>query len=270
MEARGASGRGGPGTDGAAPSPSRGGARRSRRGRDAAGIAGALRDDAELGGRFSCWQAIEARAGATERLPERLHPDLAAVLRARGHERLWSHQARALELALAGRDVLVATPTASGKTLCYTAPGAAAAARDRRRGARAVAVPDQGAEPGPVGGAQRADRGARASRGTLHVRRRHAAVGAAHAARRAATCCSPTPGCCTRASCRTTPSGRELFRDLETIVIDEVHTLSGVFGSSVANVLRRLLRIAAHYGARPALPAVLGDAARARASTRGG
>jgi DEAD/DEAH box helicase domain-containing protein len=43
----------------------------------------------------------------------------------------------------------------------------------------------------------------------------------------------------------------ELFRDLSTIVIDEVHTLSGVFGSSVANVLRRLLRIAAHYGSSP-------------------
>jgi DEAD/DEAH box helicase domain-containing protein len=43
----------------------------------------------------------------------------------------------------------------------------------------------------------------------------------------------------------------ELFRDLEYIVVDEVHTLSGVFGSSVANVLRRLLRIAAHYGSAP-------------------
>ncbi|PHQ97301.1 MAG: hypothetical protein COB40_04795 [Marinosulfonomonas sp.] len=43
----------------------------------------------------------------------------------------------------------------------------------------------------------------------------------------------------------------ELFRDLRYIVIDEVHTLSGVFGSSVANVLRRLLRIAAHYGSHP-------------------
>ena len=47
------------------------------------------------------------------------------------------------------------------------------------------------------------------------------------------------------------PKWSELFRDLSTIVIDEVHTLSGVFGSSVANVLRRLLRIAAHYGSHP-------------------
>ena len=43
----------------------------------------------------------------------------------------------------------------------------------------------------------------------------------------------------------------ELFRSLEYIVVDEVHSLSGVFGSSVANVLRRLLRIARHYGANP-------------------
>ena len=43
----------------------------------------------------------------------------------------------------------------------------------------------------------------------------------------------------------------ELFAALETVVIDEVHTLSGVFGSSVANVLRRLVRIARHYGSNP-------------------
>ena len=43
----------------------------------------------------------------------------------------------------------------------------------------------------------------------------------------------------------------ELFRELRYIVVDEVHTLSGVFGSSVANVLRRLVRIARHYGADP-------------------
>jgi DEAD/DEAH box helicase domain-containing protein len=53
-----------------------------------------------------------------------------------------------------------------------------------------------------------------------------------------------------------------------TIVIDEVHTLSGVFGSSVANVLRRLLRIAEHYGAA-AVPPQFGHGARPAKRTRG-
>ena len=56
----------------------------------------------------------------------------------------------------------------------------------------------------------------------------------------------------------------ELFQDLRYVVVDEVHTLTGVLGSSVANVLRRLLRIARHYGSRPrflALSATLRDPA---------
>ena len=51
----------------------------------------------------------------------------------------------------------------------------------------------------------------------------------------------------------------QLFEQLRLIVIDELHTYRGVFGSHVANVLRRLLRICAHYGSRPDHRVLLGD-----------
>src|SRR5918995_2786173 len=63
--------------------------------------------------------ALEARYAPW---PEALDPRLRAALEARGLSRLYSHQATAVEHALAGRHVVITTPTASGKTLCYNAP----------------------------------------------------------------------------------------------------------------------------------------------------
>ncbi|MGB5835313.1 MAG: DEAD/DEAH box helicase, partial [Thiohalocapsa sp.] len=63
--------------------------------------------------------AIAARYAA---LPEGMHPDLSQALAARGMDRLYSHQRAAWDLARAGRHLVVATPTASGKTLCYNLP----------------------------------------------------------------------------------------------------------------------------------------------------
>ena len=64
------------------------------------------------------------------------------------------------------------------------------------------------------------------------------------------------------------PKWFQLFENLRFIVIDELHAYRGVFGSHVANVLRRLLRICRHYGSQPDLRLLLGDdrePARARA-----
>jgi DEAD/DEAH box helicase domain-containing protein len=81
-----------------------------------------LRGDPELAPRFSHWHQIPARQERSRELPASLDPRLRAVLEQRGQTRLYEHQARAIELALDGRDVLISTPTASGKTLCYVAP----------------------------------------------------------------------------------------------------------------------------------------------------
>src|SRR5882672_3521302 len=88
--------------------PRRGGARLARKGRGVVQLIDALRDDPELGPRFVHWREIPARPERTAPIPERLDARLVELLRERGVERLYTHQARAIELALEQRDVLVA------------------------------------------------------------------------------------------------------------------------------------------------------------------
>ena len=75
-----------------------------------------------LAGRIVHEERIEARQARHAPWPAALHPLLVEALHARGVERPYSHQADAVERALAGRDVVVVTPTASGKSLCYILP----------------------------------------------------------------------------------------------------------------------------------------------------
>ena len=230
--------------------PSEGGARLARRGTGAVAIANALRDDPELRDSLEVWRELPPRPARTRAFPERLDPRLVAVLRAKGLTEVYEHQARAIEHALDRRDLLVATPTASGKTLCYSAPvlqalleskGSARAlflfptkalAQDQSSNLTALveaigepwhAFTYDGDTPPSVRRTLR-DRGHMILTNPYML---HAGILPNHA------------------------KWAELFRDLRYIVIDEVHTLSGVFGSSVANVLRRLRRIARHYGSEP-------------------
>src|SRR6187402_757620 len=102
--------------------PRRGGARRSRSARGVAEIVSKLREDPRWAQRFEHWHEVDARAARTAPFPERLDPRLVELYKRRGFDSLYEHQARFVELALsgadprAGRDVIVATPTASGKT----------------------------------------------------------------------------------------------------------------------------------------------------------
>ncbi len=231
-------------------SASRGGTRRARSGASALDLADALRDDPEFGPRVSHWERLAARAERSVPLPSTLDPRLCALLEARGQTRLYTHQARAIELALQGKDVLIATPTASGKTLCYVVP-LLQKLLESHGDARAIALfPTK----------------ALSQDQSTSLNAQIEALGEAW---HSCTYDGDTPPS-TRRTLRdaghivlTNPwmlhagilpnhaKWSELFANLRVIVIDEVHTLSGVFGSSVANVLRRLLRIAAHYGSRP-------------------
>src|SRR5262245_2503159 len=102
--------------------PQSGGERRVRERASIEAVVERLRGAAELRGAFTAWHETPARPPRTAPFPPGLAPELVALLERRGMGELYAHQARAIELALAGRDVLIATPTASGKTLAYTVP----------------------------------------------------------------------------------------------------------------------------------------------------
>ena len=195
-------------------------------------------------------------------LPRDLPPALAQALQVHGIRSLYSHQARAWEAARAGRHVVVATPTASGKSLCYTLPVVSAALE---HGAKALYLfptkalaQDQVAELLELNAA-----------GTLGLR---AATfdgdtpgDARQAIRLNGDIVVSNPDMLHQAILPHHTKWAQFFENLRYVVIDEVHTYRGVFGSHVANVIRRLKRVCAFYGVQPQFvlcSATIGNAAQ--------
>jgi DEAD/DEAH box helicase domain-containing protein len=179
-------------------------------------------------------------------LPGELHPRLRAGLAANGIERLYSHQAQALEAAWLG-PTIVTTGTASGKSLCFNLPALDTLLRDPKARAlylyptKALAQ-DQARAISALGLHQRIRPAIydgdtpRESRGEL---------------RRKANLILTNPDMLHLGILPHHDSWAALFSNLAVVVVDEAHIYRGVFGSHVANVLRRLRRIAAAYGTAP-------------------
>jgi DEAD/DEAH box helicase domain-containing protein len=213
-------------------------------------IAHALHSDPRWSARFDHWHEVPARAARTCEFPASIDRRIIDLCAARGIVRLFEHQARAIEAALAGEDVLVATSTASGKTLCYTVP-VLQALLDSRGEARSLFLfptkalsQDQSAGLTALIEALGEDWHAFTYDGDTPPSVRRTLRDRGHAV-------LTNPWMLHAGILPNHAKWSELFRGLRYIVIDEVHTLSGVFGSSVANVLRRLVRIARHYGSDP-------------------
>jgi len=191
---------------------------------------------------------VPAREGRYAPLPEDLPPALARALAARGIERLYSHQAEAWRAVRSGADLVVVTPTASGKTLCYTLPVVAAALTRQAKAlylfpTKALAQ-DQVAELLELNKA-----------GALGVRAftfdGDTPGDARQAIRLHGDVVVSNPDMLHQAILPHHTKWAQFFENLKYIVIDEIHTYRGVFGSHVANVLRRLLRVCAFYGVNP-------------------
>jgi DEAD/DEAH box helicase domain-containing protein len=239
-------------TDFVPPEPSleTGGARRSRSGREVEDVVDALQADPELRDSFRHWRRIPARPVQVEPFPEDLDARLVAVLKRQGYDGLYGHQARAIRAALDGQDVLITTPTASGKTLAYTLPVMQRLLETRGRARSLWLFPTKALsqDQSKVFNTRIEELGEDWHSYTYDgdtppsVRR---------TLRERGQVILTNPWMLHQGILPNHSKWADLFANLSHVVIDEVHTLSGVFGSNVAGVLRRLRRIANHYGADP-------------------
>ncbi len=182
-------------------------------------------------------------------LPEAIDPRLRDALAQRGIERPYVHQAESWDRIARGENVVVVTPTASGKTLCYNLPVLNALAADPATCAlylfptKALAV-DQLEEFNTLGNALGADVRAYTYDGDTPSDARRAI-------RRRANVVLSNPDMLHAGVLPHHTRWARFFEHLRYIVVDELHAYRGVFGSHLANVLRRLKRIAAFYGSKP-------------------
>ncbi|MEZ4517199.1 MAG: DEAD/DEAH box helicase [Chloroflexota bacterium] len=195
------------------------------------------------------WERLPGRPARYGPMPAGLDPRIVAALRERGIEQLFSHQTAAVEAALAGENVVIATATASGKTLGYTLPVMQRLLE--RPQARALYLFPTKA----LAHDQEAETAAFIAGGRLPIEV-HTYDGDTPRGKRSQIRQSPgiiisNPDMLHAGILPYHPTWRTLFGQLEYIVLDEIHVYSGVFGSHVANVLRRLLRLCRFYGSDP-------------------
>lgn len=197
--------------------------------------------------RITALRRVPAREGDYTAFPTDLPPAIGEALQCRGITRLYRHQSEAWRAAQDGENLLLATPTASGKSLCYLLPVLAAA---RHGGKSLFLFPTKALAQDQV-----AELIELSTAGNLGVR--------------AATFDGDTPGEARqviRAGADIVVTNPDmlhqgilphhtkwaaLFENLRYVVIDEIHGYRGVFGSHVANVIRRLKRLCAFYGSDP-------------------
>lgn len=214
--------------------------------RDGAALTQALAR--RYGDRITGHFSLPGREGRYADLPADLPPALARALATRGIERLYSHQAEAWDAARRGEHLVVVTPTASGKSLCYTLPVVTAA---MQRGAKALYLfptkalaQDQVAELLELSRA--GDLGLKAFTFDGDT-----PGDARQAIRLHGDIVVSNPDMLHQGILPHHTKWAQFFENLQYVVIDEVHTYRGVFGSHVTNVLRRLKRICAFYGSNP-------------------
>ena len=197
---------------------------------------------------------LPAKSADYAPFPDGVDPLVQEILRDRGIEQLYTHQAAAIAHALAGRNVVITTPTASGKTLCYNAPVLSAILRDASTRAlylfptKALAQ-DQLAELHGLSDqlSRRTEQsiGVFTYDGDTPQDARRAIRGRAHVV-------LSNPDMIHSGILPHHPRWAKLFENLQFVIIDELHAYRGVFGSHLTNVLRRLRRICQHYGSNPA------------------
>ncbi len=213
---------------------------------DACATLDALAADPELAGRLVHREILPARAAEFADLAVPLPAEVSGRIAARGIERLYTHQAAAIDLLRAGSSVAIATGTASGKSLCYQVPIVESVVEDRRDTALLI-FPTKALAHDQL----------RALRSWLMPGLRAVTFDGDTStddrswARKNANVVLTNPDMLHVGILPSHQRWATFMMRLRYVVVDELHTQRGIFGSHVAHVLRRLRRVCEHYGAHP-------------------
>ncbi len=208
-----------------------------------------LKNDPSFMEQVTAWQELPARRARFAPWPEDLDPRIPPALEKHGIHALYTHQAASYACASQGRDLVVVTPTASGKTLCYNLPVLSAILKDPD--ARALYLfptkalsADQVSELYELITLLGVDIKTFTYDGDTPGSARKAVREAGHVV-------VTNPDMLHSGILPHHTKWVKLFENLKYIVIDEIHTYRGIFGSNLSNVLRRLLRLCDFYGSHP-------------------
>ncbi|MCA9795131.1 MAG: DEAD/DEAH box helicase, partial [Candidatus Eremiobacteraeota bacterium] len=200
-------------------------------------------------GNIAALKTVEPRAADYRDWPARLRPELVEAMVGRGIQRPYSHQAEAIELVLEGHHTVVVTPTASGKTVCYNLPVVHSVLEDPTSRAlymfptKALSQ-DQLAELMALDQAAGTQLGVFTYDGDTPSDARRAIRSRGHVV-------ITNPDMLHTGILPHHTKWSRFFGNLRYVILDELHTYRGVFGSHLANVLRRLRRICEFHGANP-------------------
>jgi len=190
-----------------------------------------------------------AREARWAEFPEWVNADLRSAYNAKGIQRLYTHQAAAAEAVHAEKNVVIVTPTASGKTLCYNLPVLNAILEDDDTRALYL-FPTKALAQDQL--AELHDLNTRlANRVGVFTYDGDTPSDARKAIREKSHVVLTNPDMLHTGILPHHTRWTRVFENLRYIVIDELHTYRGVFGSHLCNVLRRLQRIARFYGSKP-------------------
>ncbi|MBQ6951753.1 MAG: DEAD/DEAH box helicase [Clostridia bacterium] len=197
----------------------------------------------------TAWRTVPARPASYAPWPGDIDPRLPQALAKHGVHQLYTHQAACLEAARQGEDYVVVTPTASGKTLCYNIPVLSAIMKNPD--ARALYLfptkalsADQVSELYELIELMQVDVKTFTYDGDTPAAARRAVRQAGHVV-------VTNPDMLHSGILPQHTKWVKLFENLQYIIIDEIHSYRGIFGSNLANVLRRLLRLCEFYGSHP-------------------
>jgi DEAD/DEAH box helicase domain-containing protein len=203
----------------------------------------------DLMSQVTYWHTIKPRDPKMSPFPAGLHTGVIEALRSKGIDGLYTHQAASYEAVMQGKHIVTVTPTASGKTMCYNLPVLQGVLNDDSARAlylfptKALAQ-DQVAELHEMVKGIGADIKSNTYDGDTPPSVRQAIRNAGHIV-------VTNPDMLHSAILPHHTKWVKLFENLRYVVIDEVHSYRGVFGSHVANVIRRLKRICSFYGSSP-------------------